>query len=135
MEQLSFDLIFEKNKFKARLCDWREVKIHGKNLLLGDWEIVGKYSNSPIIPHNWGRRLYPKDNFSCIGLMVSWTQYPNNRFYWRPFFHGPDLHTLQGIYDSFYPQIKPSYADDQLEEAKQHLNFFINRVNSLKIFF
>jgi len=128
MEQLSFDIIYTNIKLKTGLCDWREVKIKGKNILLSDWEPVKHCSN-------WVRRICPDDKFSIIGLMVSWDHpLPSARYCWAPMFLGPDLHDLDKIYNEFYPKDKPHYWDDQLEEAKKHLDDFIARVNSLKIF-
>jgi hypothetical protein len=121
MEQLPFDF--------TTLA----VKINRKKLLLDDWQQV---KNSK----NWKRSLFPDDGFSCILLMASWDHlglegYSRNRFHWSPSFLGHDLFNLKSIYyDSFYPQNPPSYRDDQIEEAKKHLDKFISRANSLSVF-
>lgn len=106
------------------------VKINRKNLLLNDWQIVGGGSN------NWVRMLIPDDGFSCIGLMASWVGKLNiNSHHWAPMFLGKDLHSLEKIYNNFYPDIKPQFQDCQIKEAKQHLDNFLNRANSLGAFF
>ena len=120
MEQLPFD-------FMTLM-----VKINRKKLLLGDWQPV---ENS----QNWKRPLFSDDGFSCVLLMVSWAYsnngYSSDKFHWYPSFLGPDLHSLDAIYKkSFYPQGPPRYEDYQIKEAKQHLDKFIGRVNSMSIF-
>jgi hypothetical protein len=118
MSQLSFNML--------------PVRIKTTNptakLLLGDWQLASSESK------NWVRRLIPNDNFSCIGLMVSWEVYIINSFYWLPFFHGQDLWHLKKIYHSYYPDVKPQFQGYQIKEAKQHLDDFIGRVNKLGAF-
>ena len=119
MEQLSFD-------FTTLV-----LKIKGKKLLLDEWQTF-------TTSNNWIRKLRPYDGFSCIGLMVSWAyngqEYSFDKYHWLPMFHGSDLFYLNEIYKSFYPDKFPTFQNYQLKEAKQHLDDFINRVNSLKVF-
>jgi hypothetical protein len=105
------------------------VKIKTKQLVLDDWKLAGKGSN------NWIRKLIPDDDFSFIGLMVNWTnEISFNSFHWTPVFIGKDLFYLNEIYNNYYPNIKPQFRDFQIKEAKQHLDEFIGRVNSLGSF-
>jgi len=125
-----------------------QVRVNRQKLLLDDWKPVGN-KETP----NWVRRLNPYDYFSCVGLMVSYTAPKISQFHWTPMFHGPILHELCDIYYQFYPSPKPymdpftnkcysclsktllTFQDYQLQEAKDHLDNFIHRVNSLAVFF
>jgi hypothetical protein len=130
------------------------VKLKGQLFILDEWEPTAiSESNS-----NWIRKLSPDlDNFSCIGYMVSHDNVKSNKYHWHPMFLGKHLHSLCDIYYQFYPSPKPYYdtniwsnqipkyysslsppliifQDYQIEEAKQHLDNFINRFNSLSAF-
>lgn len=122
-----------------------EVRLKREKFQLSNWLPVGDKEHP-----NWVRRLNPYDGFSCIGLMVSYRDEKSNRFHWAPMFHGKDLHDLCDIYYAFYPSPKPYYdngkcysclsptlitfKDEQLQEAKDHLDKFIDRVNRLSIY-
>lgn len=45
------------------------VKLKGKDFILDEWEPVGPLKS---YRPNWVRRLSPTDNFSLVGLQVSW---------------------------------------------------------------
>jgi hypothetical protein len=125
-----------------------KVRLKREQLILGDWEPTNIISS----PCNWIRRLDPYDGFSCVGWMVSYCNEVGSSFHWTPMFHGKVLHDLCDIYFQFYPSPKPyieigsmkyysclsptllSFRDYQLQEAKDHLDNFINRVNLLKVF-
>jgi hypothetical protein len=82
--------------------------------------------------------------------MVSYVGEEDGHFHWCPMFHGK-LHDLYDIYDTFYPSPQPyfwqgkcysclsprliTFADYQLQEAKDHLDKFIHRFNRLAIYF
>ena len=107
-----------------------EVKLNGKSLLLGGWERAGQDSSNKV------RRLVPSDNFSCVGWMCSWDGrifYDKGSFRWTPMFLGKDLHDLEKIYQSFYPD-PPQFRNFQIKEAQDHMDKFIRQFNSLKIF-
>lgn len=121
-----------------------EVRLKREKFQLSNWMPVGQ-KETP----NWVRRLNPYDGTSCVGLMVSYSNVKSNRFCWAPMFHGKDLHELCDIYFSFYPSPQPyhcngkcysclsptliSFQDNQLQEAKNHLDQFIDRVNKLSV--
>ena len=125
-----------------------EVYLKREKIQLNNWMPVGGRNQ------NWVRRCDPYDGISCVGLMVSYSEgILSDRFHWAPMFHGPMLHELCDIYFQFYPSPRPyiepttgkcysclsktllTFQDFQLQEAKDHLDQFIRRVNSLAVFF
>jgi hypothetical protein len=121
------------------------VKLKGQSFNLSNWEQAS-------FSANWVRRLAPNDNFSCVGWMVSRSNedMSSDRYHWVPMFLGKDLYNLCKIYYEFYPSLTPftwsgkyypslsrpllSFQDFQIEEAKQHMDKFISRVNSMNAF-
>lgn len=111
------------------------VKLKGQLFTLDEWEPTSK--ENP----NWVRKLSPDlDKFSCIGYMVSYDNVKLNKYHWHPVFLGKHLHLFYDIYYQFYPRPKPLspplivFQSHQIEDAKQHLDNFINRFNSLSAF-
>jgi hypothetical protein len=121
MEQLTF------------LFTTKIVKLKGQSFLLDDWhKVLPREDRS-----NWSRRLVPDDGFSCVELIASWAlSVPDReRYHWVPYFLGKDLAQLNDIYrERFYPDGPPSFWDVQIQEAKQHVDQFLSRVNAMSIY-
>jgi len=105
----------------------KQIKINKKIISLDDWKLVNPNAENS----NWARY----SGKECVLLMVSWSgmRITENKFHWAPYFLGPDLFDLTDLYKRMYPN-PPKFREYQFREAQNHIDKFIDRVNSLILF-
>lgn len=126
-----------------------ETKLHlkGEWLILNDWRKTDEGSMDEDTNHI---RTLKNDIITNGNFVINCVLLARAPSYWRPSFMGKKLYELNDLYFQFYPSPKPyidtltgkyysilsqplfKYSD--LQEAKDHLDKFINKINSLMIF-
>ena len=104
------------------------IKFKGKDLTFGEWK-----ENLDIDTFSLRRDCVPK----IYGTYIEWgLDFRANGLHLFRNFQGQGeaagLYSLSYVYDQMYPGI--SFKIDQKEEAKDNMEEFLNKYNSLKAF-
>ena len=99
------------------------LKFNNNIYTLGDWKYTEKWCVRVLLPHN---KHIERDFSNGIGLH-------KNEDIWYPLFNLVGSKGILGSYYKMYPN-KNGFSLDQLEQAKNHMDEFIRKLNSLKGF-
>jgi hypothetical protein len=114
------------------------IKLHGKQIELSEWQRITASTNQKDRYKNWARRPIIDDIEAPYnnGAVLVVTFYPDmglDRFCWTVAFYGEHIRSLNEYYNDVY-KFAPTFYDDQLEEAKLHVDNFLLKISKLTVF-